>query len=99
MSVPTAVGADPLITATRKGVMRTLTKSPKRVGVGSMPLRQVELPDRPQVTEILEHGYNPAGALLGLLLICLDVELRGVRRLVRIGDAGELLDLTGKSRL
>src|SRR5215207_2778905 len=59
----------------------------------------VELPDGPEVAELLEPYDDPTGALVGLLLIGLDVELGGARRLVGIRDAGELLDLTRKSPL
>src|SRR3712207_539476 len=106
MSVPTAVGAETPITATRNGVMREPpptpvrptrkpTRSPKRVGVGSI-LRPVELPGRTQVAKLLEPVDHPPRALVRLLLTRFDVELRGGWRLVRIGDAGELRDLPGK---
>src|SRR5215210_2976902 len=109
-SVPTAVGAGTPITATRKGVIREPpptpvrptrkpTRRPNRVGVGSISLGPVELPDGPEIAELLEPGDDPAGALVGLLLIGLDVELRGGGRLVRVGDAGELRYLPGERLL
>src|ERR671916_594775 len=106
MSVPTAVGAETPITAIRNGVIREPpptpvrptrkpTRSPKRVGEGSIS-GPVELSDGPQVAELLEPEDNPARALVRLLLVGLDVELGGGRRLVGVGDAGELRDLTGE---
>ena len=62
-------------------------------GGGDQALGPVELPDRPEVAELLEPGEDPAGAVLRLLLVGLDVQLGGGRRLVRVGDARELRDL------
>src|ERR687898_1285502 len=52
---------------------------------------------RPEVPEELELLYDLAGALLRRLLIGLEDEVGGVRRLVGVGDAGELLYLPGES--
>src|SRR5215204_2510 len=48
---------------------------------------------RPEVPEELELLYDLAGALFRRLLIGLEDEVGGVRRLVGVGDAGELLYL------
>src|ERR687898_857017 len=54
---------------------------------------------RPEVPEELELLYDLAGALLRRLLIGLEDEVGGVRRLVGVGDAGELLYLPCESLL
>src|SRR5215217_4940645 len=54
---------------------------------------------RPEVPEELELLYDLAGALLRRLLGGLEDEVGGVRRLVGVGDAGELLYLPCKSLL
>src|ERR687889_1908003 len=54
---------------------------------------------RPEVPEELELLYDPAGALLRRLLIGLEDEVGGVRRLVGVRDTGELLYLPGESLL
>src|SRR3712207_118200 len=98
MSVPTAVGAGTPTTVSKNGVIREPpptpvrptrkpTRRPKRVGVGSI-LGSVELPDGQEVAELLELGDHPPRALVGLLLIGLDVQLGGGGRLVGVGDAG-----------
>src|SRR3712207_3651868 len=109
MSVPTAVGAETPTTAIRDGGMRgppptpvrptrKPTRSPKRVGERSTS-GPVELPDGPQVAQLLEPGYDPPGALVRLLLVGLYVQLGGGGRLVGIGYPGELPDLARESLL
>src|SRR5689334_12887651 len=44
----------------------------------------------------LERGDDLRGALLGRLTLGLDVDVRVLRRLVRVAHAGELLDLAGE---
>src|SRR5215212_9096073 len=61
-------------------------------------LRLLRLP-RPEVPEELELLYDLAGALCRRLLIGLQDEVGGVRRLVGVRDAGELLYLPGESLL
>src|SRR5215212_3095008 len=61
-------------------------------------LRLLRLP-RPEVPEELELLYDLAGALFRRLLIGLEDEVGGVRRLVGVGDAGELFYLPGESLL
>src|SRR5215212_6645002 len=61
-------------------------------------LRLLRLP-RPEVPEELELLYDLAGALFRRLLIGLEDEVGCVRRLVGVGDAGELFYLPGESLL
>src|SRR5918993_2316374 len=61
-------------------------------------LRLLRLP-RPEVPEELELLYDLAGALCRRLLIGLQDEVRGVRWLVGVRDAGELLYLPGEGFL
>src|ERR687897_3945384 len=51
---------------------------------------------RPEVPEELQLLYDLAGALLRLLLVGLEGEVRGRGRLVGVRDAGELLYLSGE---
>src|SRR5919107_1523751 len=61
-------------------------------------LRLLRLP-RPEVTEELELLYDLAGALFRRLLIRLEDEIGGVRRLVGVRYTGELLYLPGEGLL
>src|ERR671910_883968 len=61
-------------------------------------LRLLRLP-RPEVPEELELLYDLAGALVRRLLIGLEDEVGGVRRLVGVRDAGEVLYLPGEGFL
>src|SRR5918994_7545110 len=61
-------------------------------------LRLLRLP-RPEVPEELELLYDLAGALFRRLFVGLEDEVGGVRRLVGVGDPGELLYLPGEGFL
>src|SRR5919198_824718 len=52
--------------------------------------------EEPELLELAEH---PVRALLGRGRLGIDDELRAGRRLIRVGDAGELLDLAGERLL
>src|SRR5215213_7646403 len=105
-SVPTAVGAGTPITATRKGVMSDPPPDPSEAnketdeqpeesgrGIYHARLSPVKRLDRPEIAELFEVADDPGRTLPWLLFIGLDVQLRGGRRLVRVGNTGELRDL------
>src|SRR5215217_5012141 len=105
-SVPTAVGAGTPTTPTRKGVIseppptpvrptRKPTSRPNSAGAGSTIMRPCSytlLSAPTGAAKVLEVADDPGRALFSLL-VGLDVQFGSLRRLVRVGDAGELRDL------
>src|SRR5262249_33395164 len=59
----------------------------------SAPSRRSCRARRPDQAELLEQLQDPLRAPFRLLVLGLDPDLRQLGRLVRVGDAGELLDL------
>src|SRR5215212_11702724 len=62
-------------------------------GIYHARLCPVKRLDRPEIAELFEVADDPGRTLPGLLFIGLDVQIRGGRRLVRVGNTSELRDL------
>src|ERR687898_935939 len=69
---------------------------PMPLSAGAPVLLRLLRPPRPEVPEEFELLYDLAGALFRRLLVGLEDEVGGVRRLVGVGDARKLLYLAGE---